>query len=149
MAMIIEGRITIASTPQNVFDVLTDPAAWATLDAALVEVTPLTRLVPGTSGSMKRRIGLGLTVTTAWTNTDFVPGARLENRITGFGYELREGVTLASAGDGTQLTVVDTLVATSLVGQAMVAMSRRIIRRDLDARFAKLKSLLETGSATD
>jgi Polyketide cyclase / dehydrase and lipid transport len=145
--MIVEGRITIASTPRDLFNVLADPAAWAALDSALVEVTPLSRIGPGTTGSMRRRVGPGLTVTTAWTNTEFAPDVRLENLIKGFGYELLEAITLASDGHGTQVTVVDRLVATSIVGRAMIAMSRRIVRRDLDARLTKLKSLLEAGSA--
>ena len=147
--MIIEGQIAIASAPRRVFDVLADPTAWVALDAALVEVTPLARIVPGTTGSMRRRVGPGMTVTTAWTNTEFVPDARLENLIKGFGYELREAVALAPDGDGTQVTVLDTLVATSLVGRALVALSRGIIRRDLDARLLKLKSHLETGPRAD
>jgi hypothetical protein len=94
-------------------------------------------------------VGPGLAVTTAWTNTEFVPGARLENLIKGFGYELRETVRLAADPIGTQMTVVDTLSPTSLVGRAMVAMSRGFIERDLHARFTKLKSMLEAGSSTE
>jgi hypothetical protein len=142
-AMIVEGQVGIARTPQAVFDVLADPSTWFTLDASLLEVVPLERLVPGTRGTMRRRVGPGLTVTTAWENTSLVPGTRLENLITGYGYELRETIVLAVDASGTQVTVVDTLVPTSLVGRAMVAVSRGFIQRDLDARFAKLKSFLE------
>lgn len=147
-ALIVEGQVGIARTPQEVFDVLADPTSWFSVDPALVDVEPREPLVPGTSGTMRRRVGPGLTVKTAWENTEFVRGARLENLITGFGYELRETVVLAADPTGTQMTVVVTLTPTSLVGRAMVAMSRGFIQRDLDARFGKLKSLLEAGSGT-
>lgn len=147
-ALIVEGRIEIARTPQEVFDVLADPTTWSSHDAALLDVTPSDPLVPGASGTMRRRVA-GLTVKTAWENTEFVPGARLENLMKGFGYELRETVVLEAAPIGTRMTVVDTLTPTSLVGRAFVAMSRRFIERDLHARFAKLKVLLETPSATE
>ena len=94
---------------------------------------------------MRRRVGLGLSVKTKWENTVFEPGARLENLITGFGYELRELIVLAVAGRGTHATVTDTLTPTSLIGRAMVALSRGIIERDLQARYAKLKTVLEAG----
>jgi polyketide cyclase/dehydrase/lipid transport protein len=148
-ALIVEGQVAIARTPQEVFVALADPTSWASVDPALVDVTPSRPLVPGSSGTMRRRVGPDLTVKTAWENTEFVPGARLENLIKGFGYELRETVVLEAAPIGTQMTVVDTLTPTSLVGRAFVAMSRTFIERDLHSRFAKLKLLLETGSATE
>ncbi len=86
-------------------------------------------------GTMRRRAGLGLTVTTAWENIELTPGASIEKLITGFGYELREKVTLTADPLGTQVAVVDELIPTSLVGRAMVAMSRRFLQRDLGARF--------------
>jgi hypothetical protein len=148
-AMIVEGQVGIARTPQEVFDVLADPTTWFTVDPALVEVEPREPLVAGVTGTMRRRSGLGLTVKTAWENTALVPGTRIENLIRGFGYELRETVVLAADSIGTQVSVVDTLIPTSLVGRAMVAVSRGFIQRDLDARFAKLKSMLEAGSAAE
>jgi hypothetical protein len=148
-AMIVEGQVGIARTPQEVFDVLADPTTWFSVDPALVDVEPREPLVPGVSGTMRRRVGPGLIVKTTWENTELVPGARLENLDKGFGYELRETVVLAADANGTQVTVVDTLTPTSLIGRAMVAMSRGFIQRDLDARFAKLKSMLEAGSAAE
>ena len=147
--LIVEGQVAIARTPREVFDVLADPATWSAVDAALVDVTPREPLVPGASGTMRRRVGPGLAVTTRWENTEFLPGTRLENLITGYGYELRETVTLWAESDGTRMTVVDALTPTSLVGRAMVAVSRGIIERDLHARFAGLKALLEASSATE
>ncbi|MEO8230392.1 MAG: SRPBCC family protein [Chloroflexota bacterium] len=146
-AMIVEGQVGIARTPQEVFVVLADPATWSAVDAALLDVTPSEPLIPGASGTMRRRVA-GLTVKTAWQNTAFVPGARLENLIRGFGYELRESVVLEAAPIGTRMTVVDTLTPTSLVGRAFVAISRGVIERDLHSRFAKLKALLEADPTT-
>jgi AmiR/NasT family two-component response regulator len=94
---------------------------------------------------MRRRVGFGLTVKTKWEVTAFVPGTRLENLITGFGYEMRELIVLAAGSGGTEATITDTLTPTSLAGRAMVAMSRGIIERDLETRYAKLKSVLEAG----
>jgi hypothetical protein len=148
LGLIVETNVAIARQPEAVFDVLADPSKWSDLDAALVEVVPRERLALGSSGMVRRRVGPGLTVRTAWEITAFVPGARFENLIAGFGYELRETVVLAADAIGAQVAVVDTLVPTSLVGRAMVAVSRRIIERDLHARCAKLKSLLEAGSAS-
>jgi hypothetical protein len=42
------------------------------------------------------------------------------------------------------VTVVDSVIATSFPGRLMVAMSRGIMERDLQARFARLKALLES-----
>jgi hypothetical protein len=96
---------------------------------------------------MRRRVGPGLKVTTAWKNTALMPGVRIEMLDTGFGYELHESVVLSGDPVGTRVTVVDTLRPTSLIGRVMVASSRRIIQRDLDARLASLKSLLESRPA--
>ncbi len=144
-ALVVEAQFGITATPEAVFNVLVDPAMWSTIDDALVEVVPRDRLVLGATGTMRRRAGMGLTVTTRWENTALVPATRLENLIRGFGYELRETIDLSAGASDTNVAVVDTLVPTSLVGRAMVAMSRRIIERDLHARFVKLKSVLEAG----
>jgi hypothetical protein len=140
----VEAQFGIGATPEEVFKVLADPATWSTFDDALVDVVPMERLVLGASGTMRRRVGMGLTVTTRWENTALVPATLLDNVIKGFGYELRETIALSADAAGSQVAVVDTLVPTSIIGRAMVAMSRGIIERDLHARFAKLKSLLET-----
>ena len=44
---------------------------------------------------------------------------------------------------------MDELIPTSLVGRAMVAMSRRFLQRDLDARFARLKATVEATSCDE
>jgi len=147
-AMIVETTVGIARSPQDVFDVLADPSTWSALDAALVDVEPCEAVVPGATGTIRRRVGLGLTVTTAWENTEFVPGVRLENLIKGFGYELRETVRLAADAHGTQVTVVDTLMPTSLVGRAMVAMSRGITRRGARYAISRDPDYTAVGSGT-
>jgi hypothetical protein len=144
--VIVEARFEVTRTPDEVFEILADPSAWFGFDPALVEVEPRGPMVAGVTGTMRRRAGLGLTVKTRWANTVFVPGSRLENLITGFGYELRETIDIAAQSTGTSLTVVDTIVPTSLIGRAMVAASRGIIARDIDRRFGGLKSRLDAGS---
>lgn len=148
-ALIVEGGIGIARPPQDVFDVLADPTTWATLDTALVDVEPRAPVAPGMKGTVRRRVGPGMTVKSAWEITDYAPGVRFENLITGSGYELRETVVLAAEPDGTRVSVVDALIPTSLVGRVMVAASGGFIRRDLTARLANLKSLLEAEAGSE
>jgi len=143
-ALIVEAQESVGADPQRVFDILADPTLWSALDTALVEVTPRDRLVPGANGTIRRRVGLGMAVTTRWMNTSFVPGAHIENLITGFGYELRETIDLAPDEHGTAVVVVNTLTPTSLIGRAMVAMSRGTIEGSLRARFVALKALVES-----
>lgn len=142
--IVVEGHLGISAPPGSVFAVLANPAEWFALDEALVDVKPREPLVAGSAGTMRRRVGFGLTVKTAWRNVEFVPGSRLSNIITGFGYELRETVVLVPhEGGSTKMVVVDTLTPTSIVGRVMVAMSRRVIERDLRARFRRLKKEIE------
>lgn len=146
--LVIEGRASVAAPPQDVFEALADPATWFIIDPTLVDVNPRERLALGTTGTMRNRRG-GLTATVTWTTTELVPGARLVQHTKGFGYELTESVTLAVDALGTQVTVVDSVIATSFAGRLMVAMSRGILERDLRARFSRLKALLETSVAAE
>jgi hypothetical protein len=147
--MVIEGRVAIGATPQRVFDVLADPATWFRIDPTLVDVTPRERLVVGTSGTMRNRRGPGLVATATWTTTELIPGARLVQQLQGFGYELTEAVALEPHTVGTQMSVVDSLTPTSLAGRLMVALSRGVMERDLQTRFARLKALLEASETAD
>ena len=147
--MIVERHIEIARPPDAVFDVLADPTTWATHDPALLEVQPRDRITPGATGTMRRRAGPGMKVTTAWENTRYEPGACLEMLVRGMGYELTETVDFAPTPTGTTVTVVDDLVPTSIVGRVMVAMSGGIIERDLTARLGRLKAMLEAGPRTE
>ena len=140
--MIIEGHAIVAATPEQVFAVLVNPETWFQIDPTLVEVTPRTPIVLGATGTMRnRRAGIVATVT--WTTTGLVPGELLVQHTRGFGYELTESVTLAPAGAGTEMTVVDTVAPTSIAGRLMVATSRGILERDLRSRFTRLQALLE------
>jgi len=88
-----------------------------------------------------------MSVTTSWENIAFERGVQLDSRVTGPGYKLRESVSLESAGGGTQMTVVDSVVSTSLFGLLMVAFSRRIMEGDLRVRCENLKTLVEAAAA--
>ena len=143
--MIVEAEVLIAADPNRVFAALADPATWFAIDPTLVDVTPRTPLVLGATGTMRNRRGPGMTATVSWRTTDFEPGVRLTQALVGMGYELAETVALTPSGGATYLTVVDTLVPTSIVGQLMVALSRGIMERDARARCARLKALLESG----
>jgi hypothetical protein len=145
--LVVEGDIVISRTANRVFDVLADPTTWGDVDPALIEVSPLERLSLGATGTMRHRRGPGITARTSWTITAFVPGRSIDNRLTGLGYELTESVELTPDATGTRMRVVDTVVSTTLFGRVMVAMSRGIMERDLRARFANLKTLIEAGPA--
>jgi hypothetical protein len=54
-----------------------------------------------------------------------------------------ETATLLASGEGTLATFTDTVRPTSLLGRPLVALSGRIMRRDLSARAALLKAALE------
>jgi uncharacterized protein YndB with AHSA1/START domain len=147
--LVIQGHVTIAATPQDVFDALADPTTWFRIDPTLVDVTPRERLVLGMTGTMRNRRGPGLTATATWTTTELISGARLVQQLHGFGYELTEAVTLELDVLGTRMSVVDSLTPTSLAGRVMVSLSRGIMERDLHARFARLKALLETSQVPE
>ena len=147
--LVVEGDIMITRPPMHVFDVLVDPTTWHDIDPALVEVTPLDPLSLGATGTMRHRRGPGMTARTSWDVTAFVPGARLDNHLIGLGYELTESVELTPVPTGTRMRVVDTVIPTSLVGRAMIALSRGIMERDLRARFAAFKVMLESDDAGD
>lgn len=147
--LVIEGWASVAAPPQDVFEVLTDPGTWFSIDPTLVDVNPRERLVLGTTGTMRNRRGPGLTATATWTTTELIPSIRLTQHLKGFGYELTESVTLAEDKLGTEMTVVDSLIPTSLAGRILVALSRGIMERDLQARFARLKVLIETSVAAE
>lgn len=107
------------------FEALADPATWFIIDPSLVDVNPRERLALGTTGTMRNRRGPGLTATATWTTTELIPGARLVQRLKGFGYELTESVTLAVDTLGTQVTVVDSVIPTSLAGRLAAASAAR------------------------
>lgn len=140
--MRIQTTLDIARSPANVSAFLTDQHNWARLDPALIALTPRGTLAEGQAGTMTRRVS-GIPVTTKWSVTELVPGSRLTMLIEGAGYQLRETTTLVSHDNGTHVTVLDELRATSVPGRLFVAISGPFIRRDLQARAKRLKELLE------
>ena len=147
--MIIEGRIVIGAPPQRVFDALADPATWFVIDPTLIDVTPREPITLGSTGTMRNRRGPGFTAKASWRTVEFVAGSRLVQHLRGSGYEMTEAVEMAADVAGTQMTVVDTLVATSLAGRLMVALARGIMERDMASRCARLQAMLESGDAAE
>jgi hypothetical protein len=140
--MNIQTSVDIARSPGEVFAFMVDQANWAAMDPALVDLSPRGRAAKGQHGTITRRV-MGMRVTTAWVITELEPGSRMTMLIAGREYELGETSTLTPEGSGTRVTVVDTLTPTSLLGRLMVPLSRGFIRRDLEARTGRLKSLLD------
>lgn len=141
--VIIEGRRRIAASPSQVYEILVDPAYWFKVDPTLLDVSPRDRIVLGSTGTLRNRRGPGFVAKATWTTTELVPDARVTQHLRGFGYELDETVSLAPAGAGTEMSVTDTLVPTSIAGRLLVALARGIMERDLAARFGHLERLLE------
>jgi carbon monoxide dehydrogenase subunit G len=145
--MIETTRVHVEPPPDDVFAFLTDPANWAAMDPALIELTSNGALAVGQSGTMTRRL-TGMRVTTAWEITELQAGSRLGMRITGKGYVLTETTSLAADGDGTDVTVEDLLLPTSFAGRGFVAMSGPFIRRDLRDRAARLATLVRVHASS-
>ena len=85
---------------------------------------------------------------TTWRVTGFEPPGSLEVEIAGMGYGMTEAADLEATETGTRARFVDRVWPTSLAGRVLVALSGGIMRRDLRARAARLKALLEGGTAT-
>ena len=141
--MIIEGRIDIARSPDDVFDYLADMGNWKAIDKALLKVSPDGAVGLGSSGTMTHKRP-GVKVKTSWEVTAFERAGRFEILVTGFGYALRETVTLTEIPSGARVDITDLTLPTSIVGRVMVAVSGRTIRRELEVRNQRLKTLLET-----
>jgi hypothetical protein len=141
--VIIEGRIDIARSPDDVFDYLADMGNWNAIDKALLKVSPDGPVGLGSSGTMTHKRP-GVKVKTSWEVTAFERAERFEILITGFGYTLRETVTLTEVPTGTRVDTTDLTLPTSLVGRVMVAASGRTIQRELEVRHQRFNTLLET-----
>jgi hypothetical protein len=141
----IEYAIEVHRAPDVVFDLLADTSSMKVVDRALVDVTPEGPLAPGATGRFTHRRG-GLTARTMWRVTELARPNVLEVAIQGAGYEMTERASLEVIPSGTRATFVDRVWPTSLAGRVMVALSRGIITRDLRARSARLKAIVEAGS---
>jgi len=84
-----------------------------------------------------------MTARTTYRVTAFDDPRRLEVAISGMGYSMTEAAELEAIPGGTRAQFVDRVWPTTLPGRLLVALSSGIMRRDLRARAARLKGLLE------
>lgn len=145
--MIVEHRMHIPRPSAQVYAFLVDQDNWVALDPATLDITPRGSVTVGMAGTMTRRVN-GLRVTNGWIVTDLEDSAKVGMRITGRGYALTETTTLEATPDGTRATIVDVLEPTSAAGRLFVALSAPFMRRDLQARAERLRSLLEASERT-
>ena len=135
-------ELDLARPPEDVFALLTDTTHFRLVDPALVDFGPVGPLAAGGTGWFKHRRG-GMTARTTFLVTALDAPRRLEVAITGMGYQMTEAAALEATPAGTRARFVDRVWPTSLPGQLLVALSGGIMRRDLRARAARLKKLLE------
>jgi hypothetical protein len=138
----IRHQVTVDRPPSEVFAFLVDTRNFPIVDRALVAVTPQDRLQPGMSGTFVHRRG-GIIARTTWQVEGLEEPSFVRVAIRGAGYAMEETAHLAPNGRGTRATFVDTVRPTSIPGRLMVALSGRIMRRDLEQRAALLKAALE------
>lgn len=135
-------ELDLARPPEDVFALLTDTNHFRLVDPALVDFGPAGQLVAGGTGWFKHRRG-GMTARTTYRVTKLEVPRRLEVSITGMGYEMTEAAELEATPTGTRARFVDRVWPTTLPGRLLVALSGGIMRRDLRARAARLRTLLE------
>lgn len=136
-------ELEVDRPPDDVFALLVDPESFRVVDPALVEFGPPGPLTAGGEGWFKHRRG-GMTARTTFRVSELDPPRRLEVAISGMGYRMTEAAELESTPTGTRARFVDRVWPTTLAGRLLVALSGGIMRRDLRARAARLKSILET-----
>lgn len=137
-------ELDIARPPGDVFDKISDPASFKLIDPAIVDFGPPGQLAHGARGWFLHRRG-PMNARTTYEVTAFEPGRRLEVEIAGMGYGMTEAAVLEPTAAGTHALFVDRVWPTSLAGRLLVALSSGIMRRDLRARAARLRRVLETG----
>lgn len=130
----------------DVFALLVDPESFRAVDPALVDYGPKGPLTEGSTGWFKHRRG-GMTAKTTWRVTELVAPSRVEVAISGMGYGMTEAAVLEETATGTRARFVDRVWPTNLPGRLLVALSGGIMRRDLQARAARLAALLESEPA--
>jgi polyketide cyclase/dehydrase/lipid transport protein len=138
-------EIDLPREPGAVFAFLISPEGLHGVDPALVDYGPPGAITAGGSGWFKHRRG-GMTARTTFRVNLFEPPHRLEVQISGMGYGLAETAELEATQTGTRARFVDRVWPTSLPGRLFVALSGGILRRDLQARSARLRRLLEEPS---
>ena len=138
----LDFDLEIAREPADVFAFLTSAEGLRAVDPALVDYGPPGPITAGGAGWFRHRRG-GMTANTTWRVTAFEAPTRLEVAISGMGYAMTESAALEATPTGTRARFVDRVWPTSLPGRLLVALSSGIMRRDLRARAARLKALLE------
>lgn len=138
----LDFDLEIAREPADVFAFLTSAEGLRAVDPALVDYGPPGPITAGGAGWFRHRRG-GMTANTTWRVTAFEAPTRLEVAISGMGYAMTESAVLEATPTGTRARFVDRVWPTSLPGRLLVALSSGIMRRDLRARAARLKALLE------
>ena len=146
--MEIRYEVAIAAPRERVFEFLADTRNFPVVDRALVEFEPHQRMVLGLEGTFVHRRG-GMKARTTWHVAELETPSRIRVGVSGAGYEMEETANLATTDAGTIAAFVDSVWATSLAGRLMVALSGRIMRRDLEQRAALLKAALEQAAAED
>jgi len=142
----LRHEIDIAREPGAVFGFLTSPEGLRAVDPALMDHGPPGPITAGGAGWFAHRRG-GMVARTTWRVTGFAPPGHLEVEIAGMGYGMTEAADLEATATGTRARFVDRVWPTSIAGRVLVALSGGIMRRDLRARAARLKALLEGGAA--
>ncbi len=138
----IASELEIEREPAAVFALLADTSSFKAVDPALVELEPDGPLVVGMTGRFVHRRA-GVPARSTWRVTELEPPRRLTVEIRGKGYAMTEAADLEPTSRGTRATFVDRVWPTSLPGRIFVALSGGIMRRDLHARAARLKAILE------
>jgi Polyketide cyclase / dehydrase and lipid transport len=135
-------ELEVSRPPADVFAFLTNAESFRAVDPALVDHGPPGPLTAGSEGWFRHRRG-GMTARTTYRVTAFDVPCRLEVAITGMGYGMTESAELVPTPTGTRARFVDRVWPTTLPGRLLVALSGGIMRRDLRARAARLKGMLE------
>jgi hypothetical protein len=138
----LRHEVDVAREPGAVFGFLTSPEGLRAVDPALMEYGPPGPITAGGTGWFAHRRGR-LVARTTWRVTAFEPPGRLEVEIAGMGYGMTETADLEATATGTRARFVDRVWPTTIPGRVLVALSGGIMRRDLRARAARLKALLE------
>ena len=83
-----------------------------------------------------------------WEVVELQRPSNIRVAVHGSGYAMEEVARLSPVPGGTLARFVVTIRPTSVAGRLMVAMSGRIVRRDLEARARRLRAALEDGRQT-
>lgn len=97
MDRVVTTTLSIAKSPQEVFDFIADTDNW--LKIGVLDVQPRGRLALGTEGWHLRKQGRGKARST-WRVTEFEPGRKLTMLAHGGGMEIRDETRLEASPRG-------------------------------------------------